>query len=583
MKPNNNRLVTAFWISVGLGIINIFTGSPASARPATFCNPLDLDYRFRLEDASRREAADPAIVYFKHEYWLFASKCGGYWHSPDFRDWIFVEGKNLPIEDYAPAPAVINGQMYYTAFGTKAIYRAEDLKAGVWAKAGDLSGYADPALFQDDDGKVYMYYGCSPGGGISVVELDPAHGFVEIGKPVLCFKCDPPHRGWEVRGNDNAGTIENGKLSEEPYIEGAWMTKHGGKYYLQYAAPGTEFHSYADGVFVSDKPAGPYVYAPYSPFSQKPTGFATGAGHSATFQDPGGNDWRISTMVISQRHMFERRLGVFPIGFHDDGQIVCNTYLGDYPQFLPGTKTSPAKDNSPGWMLLSRAKKAEASSALANFPVTNAFDENIQTWWCAETANAGEWLKVDLGKTCRIESMQINFADEGSQFHGKLHNDAYQYYIEASRDGSRWEKILDRSDNHRDAPHDYEQLDKSVKARYVRLVNVHCAAGAKFSISDFRIFGDGLQRAPGAVKEIKVERNAADGRKAKIFWPPSARAEFYIIRFGIAPDRLFQNYQIYDATEAQINSLNSGVKYYFTVDAVNDSGVTQTKARANCL
>jgi hypothetical protein len=152
--------------------------------------------------------------------------------------------------------------------------------------------------------------------------------------------------------------------------------------------------------------------------------------------------------------------------------------------------------------------------------------------------------------------------------------DAYQYYVEASRDGVKWKKILDRSDNHRDATHDYTELERSVKARHVRLVNVHCPAGADLSVSGLRIFGNGMGKSPGAVKNIVAQRNPADGRKAVISWSPSARAEFYIVRYGIAPDRLFGNYQIYNATTAQINSLTDGVTYYFSVDAVNDSGVT---------
>jgi hypothetical protein len=356
------------------------------------------------------------------------------------------------------------------------------------------------------------------------------------------------------------------------------MTKHSGKYYLQYAAPGTQFHSYADGLFVGPMPKGPFTYARYSPFSQKPTGFITGAGHSGTFQDAQGNWYRVVTMVISVRHMFERRIGLFPVGFCDDGQMYCNTYLGDYPQFLPGDKASQSKGNSPGWMLLSYNKKAEASSELPNFPVKNAFDENIQTWWSAKTGNPGEWLNLDLGKICRIDAIQINFADQGAQFHGKLLGDAYLYYVEASRDGVTWNKILDRSNNHRDAPQDYEPLVHSVKARYLRLVNVHCPAHASFSVSGFRIFGNGLGHAPEPVKPLTAERNPNDGRKAAITWSPAARADFYIVRYGIAPDHLYNNYQIYDATEAQISSLNSGVTYYFTVDSVNDSGITQTGA-----
>ncbi len=98
------------------------------------------------------------------------------------------------------------------------------------------------------------------------------------------------------------------------------MNKINGTYYLQYAAPGTQFKSYADGVFVSDSPLGPFKYAPYSPVSYKPTGFITGAGHSSTFADIKGQLWHIATMNISVRQMFERRLALFQSGTLPDGQ-----------------------------------------------------------------------------------------------------------------------------------------------------------------------------------------------------------------------------------------------------------------------
>ena len=51
-----------------------------------------------------------------------------------------------------------------------------------------------------------------------------------------------------------------------PYIEGAWMTKHDRKYYLQYACPGAEINVYADGVYIGDSPLGPFVPAESNPF-----------------------------------------------------------------------------------------------------------------------------------------------------------------------------------------------------------------------------------------------------------------------------------------------------------------------------
>lgn len=52
-----------------------------------------------------------------------------------------------------------------------------------------------------------------------------------------------------------------GMFTDKPYIEGAWMDKHEGRYYLQYAFAGTQYNTYGDGVYVSDKPLGPFTPA----------------------------------------------------------------------------------------------------------------------------------------------------------------------------------------------------------------------------------------------------------------------------------------------------------------------------------
>ena len=99
------------------------------------------------------------------------------------------------------------------------------------------------------------------------------------------------------------------------------MTQQGGKYYLQYAAPGTEWKTYADGTYVSDSPVGPFVYAPNNPVSYKPGGFIGGAGHGCLFQ-VGPNYWKAATNSISVRHMFERRLSFYPTYFDADDAVI---------------------------------------------------------------------------------------------------------------------------------------------------------------------------------------------------------------------------------------------------------------------
>ncbi|MDQ0496530.1 family 43 glycosylhydrolase [Paenibacillus brasilensis] len=159
------------------------------------------------------------------------------------------------------------------------------------------------------------------------------------------------------------------------------MNKHNGKYYLQYASPGTEYNVYSDGVYVSDKPLGPYTLALNNPYSYKPRGFISGAGHGSTVEDCHGNLWHAATMRISVNHAFERRLGLWPAGFDQDGELFCNQRYGDWPFNIEQANINPWKN--PEWMLLFYGKPAKASSYEEGGDATRATDENVQTWWRA--------------------------------------------------------------------------------------------------------------------------------------------------------------------------------------------------------
>jgi xylan 1,4-beta-xylosidase len=563
MRTTLRFMAALVGMSFALAAISPSQTAVKNSRQATYCNPVDLPYRFRLEAPSRREAADPTIMTYRGEYWLFPSKSGGYWHSRDLAHWEFIQATGYPVEDYAPTVVVIGNKVYLAAGWTPKLYVADDLLAGQWTEAADFARtYYDPDLFLDDDGKLYVYYNIHGSTILHVTQLDIQNGFREIRSEDLPVSRNPNDRGWEIRGDFNELT-ETG-----PAIEGAWMNKHDGKYYLQYAAPGTEFKTYGDGVLVGDSPMGQFTYAAYSPFSFKPTGFIAGAGHSSTFAGLDGRLWHVATMTISVRHTFERRLGIFPTGFTKNGELVTDTYLGDYPHYLGGNR------GLVGWMLLSRKKVVTASSAEENHEPDKAVDEEVRTWWSAKTGNAGEWLQIDLQTEERIDAVQINFADEGSTALGRS-ADVYKYRLEVSMDAKHWKTVVDHQEKGRDSPHDYEVLPQAVKVRYVRLENIHSPNGASFSVSDLRVFGTAGGLSPGRVSGVEALRDAADPRRVTVKWKPEEGAEFYVVRLGVSPNLLTQNYQIYDGrTTAEIRSLNVDVGYSVTVDAVNESGIT---------
>ena len=548
-------------------------GAAPPGRPRTFANPINIDYRFMVDPPSRREAADPVILVFHDDYYLFASKSGGYWHSSDMIDWKFVKPEGLPIEAYAPAVMALDGALYYTACNI-GLYKTTDPKGGKWEYIGKPFDVGDPDLFADDDGRVYLYYGLSYNGGISGMELDPKNKFQRIGEPFQCFRANYAQHGWERRGEENLGAPTGASFQEGPWFEGSWMTRHAGVYYLQYAAPGTEFRGYADGVYTAKSPRGPFTYAPYSPFSYKPTGFIAGAGHSATFADKQGLYWHVATMRISVKHDFERRLGIFPVQFDADGQMHANTLFGDYPMLVPAERKDDSADLGAGWMVLSYGGRAEASSSMEGFPPRNAFDEDVRTWWSGRTDKPGEWLSVDLGKRCRIDAVQVNFAEHEATALGRTTELYHQYRLERSLDGKEWETLADRSANGADVPHAYIQLSEPVVAQYVKITNVHMPGGGPFSIRDLRIFGNGQGKPPAKAPRFEVHRDASDARNAAVRWEILPDAQGYVVRYGMAGDKLYQNLEIRGRKEIDLHDLNAESRYYFTVDAFNDNGRT---------
>jgi hypothetical protein len=568
-------------------LICLFAGFSAQSQQKTYCNPINIDYGYTpipnfSESGRHRATADPVIVLYKGDYYLFSTNQWGYWWSSDMLHWNFISKKFLRPwnagydELCAPAVGIIGDTMI--VFGSTytqnfTIWMSTNPKANEWKPLVDsfaIGGW-DPAFFTDDDGKLYMYNGSSNRFPLYGVELN-RKTFEPIGTRQEMYFLEDWRYGWQRFGE----YMDNTFL--DPFIEGAWMTKHNGKYYLQFGAPGTEFSGYADGAVVGKKPLGNEFTAQSDPISFKPGGFARGAGHGATFQDKWNNYWHVSTMVIAVKNNFERRIGIWPAGFDKDDIMYCNTSFGDYPHYLPSEKTkdqnTPSGDGGfTGWMLLNYNKPVQVSSTLGCYNANNAVDENIKTYWSAATGNAGEWIETDLGKTCTVNAVQINYADQDAAFLGKQTNIYHQYKLYQSDDGKKWEILADKSRNQTDVPHDYIELAQSVQTRYIRLENIHMPTG-KFAISGLRVFGNGNGSRPDTVKDFIVLRTEKDKRSAWIRWRQANDAYAYNIYFGTAPDKLYNSIMLYGSNDYFFKAMDKTRTYYFCIEAINENGVS---------
>ena len=548
--------------------------------PKTYCNPLNIAYQYQAEFLSR-EGADPAAIVFRGEYYLFVSHNSGYWWSPDLADWHFVYSDMPEIGKWAPAVCVVDDVMYLTHSQEGAIYKSSDPKSGKWEYVSHPVAWGDPALFTDDDGRVYCYYGCSDKEPIYAVELDPKNDMALLNGPVVCLQSDGAVHGFEVPGD------QNDKPQNSCWLEGAWMNKHDGKYYLQYAAPGTEYAAYADGCYVSDKPLGPFTFCENSPISFKASGNMVGAGHGSLLRDLNGRYWKFDTTSISINHMFERRVVMAPAAFDAHGNLVTNMERADYPTYVPHADVDHYRDPHPAWELVSYGAAATASSTLGEHTPDLAADENMRTWWCAKSADAGEWLQLDLGKLCTVNALQLNFADQDLLPVGGRDNAyCYRYTIAYSQDGDTWQTLVDHTDatgaphTAVDTSHDYYELNNPIDVRYVRVTNQgEIPAGGKFAVSGLRLFGNGGGEAPAhAPTGLRVDRPQADERTATVTWDAVEGAQGYVLRYGCHEDSLNLHYQVIGDTAVTVRNLNMGVGYWFTVDAYNDSGYVKGAA-----
>ena len=125
----------------------------------------------------------------------------------------------------------------------------------------------DPAVFKDDDGKYYMYFGGIWGGqlqryrnckaiecGSEPADDEPALGpqiaqlsedmlqFSEAAKPIKIVDKD----GQPLKAGDH----------DRRFFEASWMHKYHGKYYFSYSTGNTHQLCYA----VGDNPYGPFTY-----------------------------------------------------------------------------------------------------------------------------------------------------------------------------------------------------------------------------------------------------------------------------------------------------------------------------------
>jgi xylan 1,4-beta-xylosidase len=504
--------------------------APVVGKSARYCNPLPLEASSRDGSPQGVSLGDVTVVREGDSYYLFASG-GGAWASKDFIDWKYqaveVRGGRLPV---APHVVKYNGAFYMSG-NDAPLYKAANILGpyellGPWKnEKGEpwtitfngrtAAGAFDVDMFVDDDNKPYMYFPGRSTAGIYVAPLDPKDLTHLAAAPKHLFGFDSSHV-WERWGERN-------EYTGIAWIEGPWMFKRNGTYYLEYSASGTQWLSYASGIYSSKSPMGRFTYSPKNPLLRKTSGIVTGPGHGSIVKGPDGNWWVFYTIVTSNPPG-GRRIGMDPIDFDANGNPFTRG-PSETPQWAPGLVANPVRNGDSGSIAVSinklRAMHSQSafSSERPGHEAAYAIDDSNGTVWQPAENDAQPTLTIDLiaptefetNQLFEIDSSRLEFA-AGGGFGGRGARGAagappaaapappaaaapnaitaFRYKIEVSMDGTQYTTVLDKTNNNITRYTEFDEIPPT-RCRFVRLTLTDWPrrGTTPLGITEFTVFG----------------------------------------------------------------------------------------------
>ncbi len=284
---------------------------------------------YRNPIATRGYPADPHVVRVDGTYYLYATTHGrGYdaWTSTDLVNWVNRGSAFETARGGAWAPDVFYNKrgdgkfyLYYTDDDPDAPGGPLDKQIGVAVSDSPLgpfedqralaAGSIDAHLFQDDDGRYYLYY-VEIVDGFRILVQPMSDPLTKEGDPIEVLR---PSEPWEMI---------SGHVTEGPFI-----LKREGTYYLTYSGTGADSPNYAIGYATSASPLGPFVKHECNPIAQRKEGIY-GPGHHCVVDGPDGKMWMIYHQKFDDGTNYRRFLALDPIWFDEDGRLRARVTRG---------------------------------------------------------------------------------------------------------------------------------------------------------------------------------------------------------------------------------------------------------------
>ena len=242
--------------------------------------------------------------------------------------------------------------------------------------------------------------------------------------------------------------------------------------------------------------------------------------------------------------------------------------------------------------MLSYGAKMTASGYEKDHEPSLAADENVQTWWMADTEAPGSFLTMDLDTCANVHAIQINFADDPSSQikcpgEWKKTPDMERYIdrkagytrwmLEGSLDGEMWFALEDKRNADTDLSHDLVVSEEGWKLRFLRLTIEEVPYHVKPCISGLRVFGRAERTLP-EVPEYEVRRTGYLDMEVSV--EEQKAVSGYLILWGNKPEQLYHSCMVMgNCINYRVGALVKGKMYYVRVDAFNGSGITHGEVK----
>ncbi|MBF4471159.1 family 43 glycosylhydrolase [Flavobacterium sp. HJJ] len=453
--------------------------------------------------------ADPTIKKFGDIYYIYAttdnemlaSGAPTVWYSKDFKNWYnyVMEIPSFSAKAITNfwAPDIIEGEdgKYYLYFGNCEIGcniygYVSDTPVGPWKKLSEndtpviSNGFPregfpslDAQFFKDTDGKVYGYWG-------TWVHYNGGYAVGELNKKTM---------------GDMMHSV-NIPLEQTPApFEAAYMMKKGSKYILMYSGASCHDETYNVRYSYSDSPYGPFTPGKNNPIlSTNEDKTVHGPGHHSVLKE---ND---DYYIVYHKHDYPMTRGGLARQVCIDKMIFEND--STIKKVVPSSKGigDLLKSDVPDDIAFMAKTTASSFYHLKSlqydyeYKPSFATDDNNATMWKAADNTTPQHLTIDLGTAKKIKRIMTQF--EFASYY-------YQYKLEYSADGNKWNMYADKSNNHTAGSPMID--DNDVTARYIKLTVLTTEkAGLYAAVWNIKVYSS-LFEIPLQLKNRKSDKDPA--------------------------------------------------------------------------